>query len=261
MTVFLHELKQNRLSLIIWTAVIAYMLGICIVIYPEMKSQMNEMSDMFANMGSFSEAFGMDSLNFGEFMGYFAIECGNVLGMGGAFFAAILGVSALAKEERDGTGEFLLTHPITRRRVITEKLAFVMTSIVLLNVVVASVTCLCIVAIGEEVAAKTIFLLFLSYLLLQIELAAVTFGISAFVTRGAMGIGIGLAATTYFLNIIANLSDSVKFLKYFTPFAYADGSYIVNNHALPIKYLAVGVAFALCGIVLAYLKYEKKDIL
>ena len=261
MTVFLHELRQNRMALILWTAIISFMLGVCIMIYPEMKSQMNEMSDMFANMGSFSEAFGMDELNFGEFMGYFAVECGNVLGMGGAFFAAILGVGTLAKEQRDGTGEFLLTHPITRRRVISEKLAFVMASVVILNLVVASITCLCIVAIGEEVAVKTIFLIFLSYLLLQVEIAAVTFGISAFVTKGAMGMGIGLAAITYFLNIISNLSDSVKFLKYLTPFAYADGSYIVNNHALPVKYLAVGAVFAAVGVFLAYHQYEKKDIL
>ena len=40
MTVFLHELKQNRLSVMIWSAVIAFMLGVSILIYPEMSSQM-----------------------------------------------------------------------------------------------------------------------------------------------------------------------------------------------------------------------------
>lgn len=29
MSVFYHELKQNRLSLVIWTAVISFMLGVC----------------------------------------------------------------------------------------------------------------------------------------------------------------------------------------------------------------------------------------
>ena len=119
MTLFLHELRTNRLAIIIWSGVISFMLGVCIVIYPEMAPQMTEMTDMFADMGSFTSAFGMDQLNIGEFKGYFVIECGNVLGLGGAFFAAILGISALAKEERDGTAEFLLTHPITRRRVIS----------------------------------------------------------------------------------------------------------------------------------------------
>ncbi len=260
MTVFYHELKQNRIALVIWTAVIAFMLCVCIVIYPEMKTQMNEIGDMFANMGSFSDAFGMDELNFGEFMGYFAVECGNVLGMGGAFFAAILGVSALAKEERDHTAEFLLTHPVTRRRIISEKLFAALTQIVILNLFVAGITCLCILAIGEKASLTTLWLLFLAYFLLQIEIACITFGISAFVTKGAMGIGIGLAAASYFLNIIANLSESVDFLKFLTPFAYADGAYITKHNTLPLKYLAVGVVFAVVGIFLAYFKYERKDI-
>ena len=97
MTLFWHEIKRNKLSLIIWSAAISFMLAVCVFIYPEMQSQMGEISTMFADMGAFSDAFGMDQLNFGEFMGYFGIECGNTLGIGGAIFAAILGVSALAK--------------------------------------------------------------------------------------------------------------------------------------------------------------------
>ena len=101
MTVFFHELKRGRISLLIWSAAIAFMLAICVIIYPEMKSQMGDISAMFADMGSFSEAFGMDKINFGSFTGFFGVECGNVLGLGGAFFAAIIGISALSKEEKE----------------------------------------------------------------------------------------------------------------------------------------------------------------
>ena len=88
MTVCKHELKQGRLSLVIWTAAISLMIGLCILIYPEMGSQMEDFSAIFADMGSFTAAFGMDKINFGEFIGFFGVECGNVLGLGGAFFAA-----------------------------------------------------------------------------------------------------------------------------------------------------------------------------
>ena len=74
MTIFLHELRQNRLALIIWSGAISFMLGVCVIIYPEMSSQMGDISAMFADMGAFSSAFGMDQLNFGEFIGYFGIE-------------------------------------------------------------------------------------------------------------------------------------------------------------------------------------------
>ena len=136
MTIFLHELKLNKIALIIWSAAISFMLGICVIIYPEMSSQMGEISEMFADMGAFTTAFGMDQLNFGEFMGYFGIECGNVLGLGGALFAAIVGASALAKEEKDHTAEFLLTHPLSRTRIISEKLAAALAQILILNAAV-----------------------------------------------------------------------------------------------------------------------------
>ena len=50
MTLFFHELKRGRLSLAVWTVAIAFMLGVCVIIYPEMSSQMGDISEMFADM-------------------------------------------------------------------------------------------------------------------------------------------------------------------------------------------------------------------
>ena len=260
MTVFKHELRQGRSALIIWTAAISFMLGICIVIYPEMSTQMGDISAMFADMGSFSQAFGMDRINFGEFLGFFGVECGNVLGLGGAFFAALLGISALAKEEKEHTAEFLLTHPVSRTRVITEKLCAVIAQIVIMNLAVIAVTALSVLIIGEEADIKIFALLFLSFFLMQLEVAAVTFGISAFLRRGSLGIGLGLAAVFYFMNIVANLIDETKFLKYITPFGYTESADIIADGALNGGYLAVGMALAAIGVILAFWKYGRKDI-
>ncbi len=260
MTLFFHEIRQGKLSLIIWSAILSFMLAICVLIYPEMSAQMNQMGDMFSEMGAFSEAFGMDTVNFGEFMGYFGVECGNVLGLGGAIFAALLGISALAKEEKERTAEFLLTHPVCRRRIVTEKLASVFVRILLLNLTVAGICVLSVLLIGETADAGTVCLLFLSYLLMQWEIAAVTFGLSACICRGVLGIGIGLPMLLYFLNIFANLTEDAKVLKYVTPFGYADGSAIVSDGAIPLAYLLVGMLISLVFVILAYVKYEKKDI-
>jgi len=260
MTLFFHELRKNRASLVIWTAALSFMLGVCILIYPEMSSQMNEISDMFADMGSFSSAFGMDQVNFGEFMGYFAIECGNVLGLGGALFAALIGISAISCEERDGTAEFLLVHPLSRGAIVTNKLAALVVRVLFLNVVVAVITVLCIFAVGVDADFGKLALIFLSYVILQIEIGAVTFGISAFVRGGAVGIGLGIGFAFYFVNILANLDERLDILKYVTPFSYADGTSIVANGSLELEYLAVGAVFTAAGIASAYVKYSKKDI-
>ena len=260
MALFWHEVKRGRLMLTAFTGAIAFMLGICVIIYPEMAGEMAEMSNMFADMGAFSEAFGMDQLNFGEFMGYFGIECGNTLGLGGALFAALLGIGALAKEETDKTAEFLLSHPISRTRVVSEKLLAVLFELFLMNVGVIAITLLATIAVGVEANVGTMLLLFLANFLLQVEIAAITFGISAFLHGNGLGIGLGIAFGLYFLQILANLIKGTEFLKFITPFAYTDGSHIVSEAAIEVKYLVSGLALALLGIAAAYWQYRKKDI-
>lgn len=260
MTILKHEIKQGRNSLIIWTAVIAFMMGLCIIIYPEMSGQMDGIGDAFANMGGFSAAFGMDKINFGEFLGFFGVECGNILGLGGAFFAALIGISALSKEESEHTAEFLMTHPVSRKNVVTQKLVSVMVQIVILNAVAIGVTALATIFIGETPDIKPLALTFAAYFIMQVETAAVCFGISAFIGRSGLGIGLGLAAAFYFLNIIANLTEKAEFLKYITPFGYTDSADIIADGRIEAKYLAVGLIVAVIGTVAAFWKYGRKDI-
>ncbi|MBQ3920658.1 MAG: ABC transporter permease, partial [Firmicutes bacterium] len=65
MTVVKHELRRGRTSFWIWTGSIGFLLAICIFLFPEMKGEMDSVSDVFSSMGSFTDAFGMDRLNFG----------------------------------------------------------------------------------------------------------------------------------------------------------------------------------------------------
>ncbi|MBO4562190.1 MAG: ABC transporter permease subunit [Clostridia bacterium] len=260
MTIVRHELKRGRTGFIIWTSIIGFMLAVCIFIYPQMKGQMDDFGDIFASMGSFTEAFGMDRLNFGTLLGYYAIECGNVLGLGGAFYAALCAVSSLSKEEKERTAEFLLTHPVSRVRIVTEKLISVVIRILALNAIVFAVSVLSMAATGEAVPWKELCLIHIAYLLLQLEIAGVCFGISAFTRGGSVGLGLGIAAVAYFMNIIANLTDQAKFLKYVTPYGYCEGADIIENCSLDWPKVAIGAAICAAGVIAAYLKYPRKDI-
>ena len=260
MTMMRHELKLGRMSLAIWTCAISFLLGVCVFLFPDMKGQMDGMNEVFASMGSFTAAFGMDRLNFGTLIGYYAIECGNVLGLGGAFFASLCGAGMLSKEEKDGTAEFLLTHPVSRERVIAEKLLAVLVQITVLNLVIYGVSVGSMLAVGEEVPWKEVNLLHLAYYLMQVELGCICFGISAFVKRGSMGAGIGVAAMMYMVNLLANITESVEFLKYITPFGYCDGADLVTNGKLDAVLVSVGMAIGIAGIAAAFIRYTKKDI-
>ena len=260
MTVFKLELRQGKTALIVWTAAIGFLLAVCIFLFPEMKGEMDTLTSVFASMGSFTAAFGMDRLSFGELSGFYAIECGNILGLGGAFFAALTAVNVLAKEEKDRTAEFLLTHPVCRGRVLAEKLCAVLAQITAMNAVLLALSLGCMAAIGEDIPWRTVLLLHLGYFLLQTELAGVCFGISAFIRRSGPGIGLGLAAAMYFLNLISNLSSSAEFLRYVTPFAYCEGADIISSGELDTALVLLGLGYAVAAAAAGCLHYTRKDI-
>ena len=50
MTIVKHELKQGKTSFFIWTGSIGLLLAVCVFLFPEMKGQMDGVSEVFASM-------------------------------------------------------------------------------------------------------------------------------------------------------------------------------------------------------------------
>ena len=260
MTLVKHELRQGKTSFLIWTASIGFLLATCIFLFPEMKGQMEGVNDMFASMGAFTQAFGMDRLNFGSFIGFYSVECGNILGLGGAMFAALLGIGIIAKEESNHTAEFLYTMPLSRNTVLGSKLLAVLIQIIALNVLIFAFSLISALMVDKDVDIHSLLLLHTAFLCSQIEISAICFGASAFIRGNGLGIGLGLALLLYFMNIIANIAEPASFLKYITPFGYTEAADIIADGSLSAVKLLIGLGIALAGILLAFRKYSEKDL-
>lgn len=261
MTLFKHELRLGWKSLLIWSLSITGLMVVCVLLFPEMRGEMESVTEIFSSMGSFTAAFGMDKLNFGTFIGFYGVECGNILGLGGAFFAALTGISMLSKEEAGRTAEFLLTHPVSRRRLAAEKLAALLAQVVLLDLTAFAGGVLSGLCIGEALPWKALLLLHTAYLLLHLEIAALCFGLSAGLRRGGMGLGMGLALGFYCLNLMANITEKTSWLKYLTPFAYAESADIVSEMTLDRPLLLLGLLASAAAVLAALTLYDRKDIL
>ena len=248
------------MALLIWTVSIGAMAALCVALYPQMRGEMEAMGAMFADMGAFTQAFGMDRLSIGTLPGFYAVECGSIIALGGALYASLEGAGALAKEEQAGTAEFLFAHPVSRARVLTEKLAALLVRVLVMNGLLLACCKGAMLAIGESVPLGDLVRLHTAYTLVQVELACVCFGLSAFMTRGVQGAGLGLATAMYFLNLIANISDRAKALKWVTPFAYAEGADIITDGALDGGRILLGMAAAAIAVAAAYVRYGRKDI-
>lgn len=260
MNILKFELRRGLRSFILWSVSISFMLVICVLMFPEMKGEMDELNNLFANMGSFTLAFGLDQLNFGTLIGFYGIECGNILGIGGALYSAYRGIHLLSKEEQEHTAEFLLTHPFTRTYVIFQKLLALIIEILSMNLIIYLLSILSIFGIGEVVPIHEITLLHIGFLIMQLEIGVISFGISSFLRRGSMGVGLGLALVLYFLNIIRNISDNASFLKYITPFAYAEPSDILDSLSLDFTIIILGCSYGIIAIIIGSIHYINKDI-
>ncbi|MEG0322739.1 MAG: ABC transporter permease subunit [Raoultibacter sp.] len=260
MTIFMHELKQNAKMIAIWAIAIGGMIVLCMALFPEMEKQSEDLNAAFASMGVFTEAFGMDKISIADPMGFFGLEGGNILGIGGAFFAAYLGIRMLSKEETEHTAEFLLTHPLSRFGVVLQKLAAVVAGIVVLNAVCVLCSIGSFAMIGETPEWDAFWLFFAAQVIMQLEIAFLCFAVSAVLGRGSVGVGLGFAAILYFLNIVANLSDAADPLRYITPFAYADAANIIADASLDGALIACGIAYGIVALIIAFAVYTRKDI-
>ena len=259
MTVFKKELRAYFASFLVWTAGVGGLMAVCVWMYPSFSDSMEDVSALFAGMGDFSAAFGLDKLAFGSVMGFYGTECGNILGLGGAFFAALTGMGLLAGEEGGRTAEFLLTHPVPRLRVALEKLGALAALVLGLNLVCFACGAGSILAIGEEADWGDLLRYHGAMLLMQMEVGGLCFGLSSLLRRSSFGLALGLAAMLYFLGIFINLDAGLEPLKFLTPYYYADAARVFSGEVEVLPVLT-GCALGLGGGALGLWWYGRKDI-
>ena len=193
-------------------------------------------------------------------MGFFAVECGSILAIGGVLYCALLGIGMLSKEENLHTAEFLFTHPVSRYRVLCEKLAAVVTLVVLFYLAGFFCTVVSFACIGEKVQWQDLTRIFLANGLLGLQTAGILFGVSSFFKTSAAGVGIGIGTLFYFLNLYGNIAENADWVKYVTPFSYADASAILADAGLKGNLMLLGIVYLVVGIFVGCIYYAKKDI-
>ena len=260
MNVYKRELKSGIKSFLIWTISIAAFIAICIGMFPEMKGKMDSVSDIFASMGAFSSAFGMDRLGLGTLLGFYSVECGTIMALGAALFASMVGSVMVGKEEKGRTAEFLFSLPIKREKVMGEKYLALITEMVVFHIIAFVISLLSILAIKEEIPMKELLLLHSSYLILTLCLATICFSLSTIPSCSSVGMGMGLVLFFYFFNLLANITEKIDWLKFLSPFSFTDGATIVLEKKLDWTLISVWVVISLLCLIYGFWNYKKRDL-
>lgn len=260
LTIFKHEIKLLFKTFLIWTLTVGAFGFICVLLYNSMKEEMSGMAESFAQMGSFADAFGMSQLSIATLEGFYATEVGTVHGLGASMFAAIISMVMLSKEEDGHTSEFLFTLPISRAKVITSKLMALLANVVMFNVICVGIYVLGIIILGEDIQFDRLLLYHGMQLLMHLEIAGICFGLSAFMRKNKLGIGLGIVMLFYAYDLMARVIPDLKDYKLLSPFSYANAADIFSTGKVEVAALVLGMVVMVVSVVVAYVRYGKRDL-
>lgn len=259
-TIYKHEMKTYIKSLIIWAVCVGGMGLACILLFSGMQSSMEGMAENFAEMGAFSDAFGMSRLSIATLTGFYATEVGTIHALGGAMFAAIISINMLSKEEDGHTSEFLFSLPVSRSKALTAKWSAVSTLILLFNLLCIGLYLLGVAILGEEIPLRNFFLYHMMQLFMHLEIAAVCYALSAFMKKSKFGIGLGMVLFLYAYDLMARVIPELSHYKAVTPFSFSNAADILSGGGLDLAAVIIGTGTFLASIITAYAVYCNRDL-
>lgn len=259
-TVYKHEIKEYSKSLLIWVLCVGGMGASCILLFSGMQESMEGMAENFASMGAFSDAFGMSQLSIATLKGFYATEVGTIHALGGAMFAAIVSANILSKEEDGHTSEFLFSLPIARGKAVMAKWLAAMSHILLFNLLCVLLYLLGILFLGEEMPAGEFILYHGMQLLMQIEIAAVCFALSAFQKKNKPGLALGIVLLLYAFDLVARVIPDLSDFKLLSPFSYANAADLLGTGDVYASAAVLGVIVLAASVCTAHILYVKKDL-
>ncbi|MGM7701429.1 ABC transporter permease subunit [Pseudalkalibacillus sp. Hm43] len=262
--IFKQELKWNFKSLLIWSVILGGLVFLMMQIYPDFAKQQGNLEALLeAYPEGIKKAFNMDQLSLGTVLGFYAIEGYMLITLIGSIYVVLLAGNMLAKEEGEKTIEFLLSKPISRTSLVTQKMLVIIVNVVLFNLFVSLINLTGFMLVDDGTFEFYPFVLMsIAPILLHLTFASIAFLLSSIFRKGRqiLSITVGLVFITYFLQVISSVSDKLENLKYMSPFVYVDAADIITNESIKGLYLAIMLSIMIICTISTYLYYRKKDI-
>lgn len=262
MNLFWREIASLRQSTLIWTASLAGMVILFMMMYPTFAGDAVVSTQIISNLPlAVRTALGISLSTFFSVFGFFAYLL-SFAAVAGAIQAMNLGVGALSKEDSGKTVDFLLTKPISRAKVVTAKLAAAGSMLLLTNLIFSLVG-----LIGAKLASttpfssKTFLLISASLLLIQLIFLALGMVMSVLLPKVKSVVAVSLP-TVFGFFIVGTLGSLLgnDTVKYVSPLKFFDFNYIMAHNGYEAKFLIIEAVLVLAAIAASYIIYIKKDI-
>lgn len=262
MNIYLRELKARRKSIIFWS------IGIFFLEVASMNKfagfqKSGQATQVFAAFPKgLAAAFGLGNVDINTALGWFAMAMMYTLVMV-AIHASLLGAGILSEEEQDKTAEFLYAKPISRAKVVTEKLLAALTLIVALNIATLLSLIAAVAMVNKGASANKEILLMMAGMFVIQVIFMVIGSAAAAVVRKPKYAGAAASAimfSTFFLSMWLDITEKLPWLKYFTPFKYFDAKVFANHAKFDYVYLVISIGIIAAMLTATYVFYQKRDL-
>lgn len=262
MNIYKHEFKMHFRSVVTWSVSIAFMIFVFTAIFSSIAVDAALLTETLSKFPrELLIAFGMENLDLSTVLGYFSfafIFCQILI----SIQAANYGFSILSIEERELTADFLMTKPLSRRRILISKVLAALTGMIITDLVLwaSSFLFIEIYKSGKTYEVRTLAILLLSIIIFQLAFFMVGMLISMLVkrVRSVTPFSMALAFGMYVLGAFGGMLGDVK-LELITPFKHFDPQYIVSHQAYNPEVL-ISVAYIVLSAIGTYVLYQKRNI-
>jgi ABC-2 type transport system permease protein len=261
--VFLKSLRDLRRGFVWWSVGLAGMAAMMVSVYPSVKG--NPALDKLVQ--NYPEAlrgfFGFGGeLDYTSAAGYLGMELFSLVVPLLLLIAAVAaGSAAVAGEEERGTMDLLLSLPVSRPRLVLEKLAALVTEAVALGLVVWLSLWVGARAVGMDIAATKLGAATASAVALAVAYGAIALLVGCATGRRGLAIAITSAAAVaaYLLNSLAPLVDLPDPVQKVSPFYYYVGDNPLRSGLDPLHVLVL-LGIAAVGAAAAVVAVRRRDL-
>jgi ABC-type transport system involved in multi-copper enzyme maturation permease subunit len=255
------DLLINRRSWIISTVVVLLfqaMFGGAAKLYTENDVLLEKLQSL---PPSLMEAFGIRIDLMGTYEGWMSGEPFTFFVLLAGSFGVIWASSGIVKERDAGTGEFLFALPYSRWTIFIAKAAshwLQLTVMAILGILVA-------LAFGSNNGMKepgVIVWLGVAGYLVTLAFTGIGYIVTVFLRseRAALSIGIGVVIVSFLFNMVAGMSESMRWLSDISLFRAFATDDIVTTGALTVTGITITLGIYVCGLLLGGTLFRRQDV-
>ena len=230
------------------------------VLFPTYSKTFN-IDDILQKMGDLGKLVGVAG-NANTLAGFLHIELFSMI-LPALMVALVAGVASgfTAGEESRGTIDILLSYPVSRRRMVLEKVLAVT-----LAAIVAAFAVWVLGLAGAAASATPLSASDLAAALVMLVLLGLAFGAIALSVAAAtgnraasIGIAVGLMVAMYLVDAVANIVDGLGVIRPLSLFRYYMGNDPLRN-GLSLADAGVLAAVAAVFLVIALVAFDRRDL-